>query len=79
MHEGAETRVGEDSELLEELDVKVGMLQVSVLSPFLFVVVVDVVTELEGEGVQIELYADDLISMSRSILGLRNRERDTNV
>ena len=35
-----------DSELSEEFDVKVGMHQGSVLSPFPFVVVVDVVTEL---------------------------------
>ena len=38
-------RVRVDSELSEEFDVKVGMHQGSVLSPFLFVVEVDVVTE----------------------------------
>ena len=35
-----------DYELSEEFEVKVGMLQGSVLSPFLFGEVVDVVTEL---------------------------------
>ena len=45
LYEGAKTRVRVDSELSEELEVKVGMHQGSVLSPFLFVVVVDVVTE----------------------------------
>ena len=34
-----------DSQLLEELEVEVGMNQGSVLSPFIFAVVVDVVTE----------------------------------
>ena len=34
-----------DSELSEEFDVKEGMLQGSVLSPFLFAVVVNVVSE----------------------------------
>ena len=34
-----------DSELSEELEVKVGMHQGSVMSPFLIAVVVDVVTE----------------------------------
>ena len=47
LYEGAKTRVRVDSELLEELEVKVGMHQGSVLSPFLFTVVVDVVTELD--------------------------------
>ena len=40
------TRVRVYSELSEEFDVKVGMYHGSVLSPFLFVVVVDVVTDL---------------------------------
>ena len=44
-YEGAKTRVRVDSELSEELEVKVGVHQGSVLSPFLFALVVDVVTE----------------------------------
>ena len=47
MHEGAKTRARVDSELTEELEVKEGMHQGSVLSPFLFAVVVDVVTEFD--------------------------------
>ena len=43
--EKAKTRVGVDFELSEELDVKVGMFQSSVLSPFLPAVLVDDVTE----------------------------------
>ena len=38
-----------DSELSEEFEVKVGVYQISVLSPFLFAVVVDVVTEFAIE------------------------------
>ena len=45
LYEGANARVRVDSELSEELEAKVGMHQGSVLSPFLFAVVVDVVTE----------------------------------
>ena len=47
LYDGAKTRVSVDSELLEELEVKVGVHQGSVLSPFLFPVVVDVVTEFD--------------------------------
>ena len=45
LYEGAKTRVTVDSELSEEFEVKVGMCQGSVLSPYLFAVVVDVVTK----------------------------------
>ena len=47
LNEGAKTRVKVDSELSEELKVKVGMHQRSVLSPFLFDVVVDAVIEFD--------------------------------
>ena len=46
LHEGAKTRVRVDCELSDEFEVKVVMLQSSVLSPFLVLFVVDVVTEL---------------------------------
>ena len=49
--EGAKTRVRVDSELSEEFEVNVGMHQVSVLSPFLFSVVADVVIQLARQGV----------------------------
>ena len=65
LYEGAKTRVKVDSELSEEFVVKVGMLQGSMLSPFLYEVVVDVVTEFSREGAQSELlYANDLVLMS---------------
>ena len=44
LYEGAMTRVRVDSELSEEFDVKVVMHYGSVLSPFLFALVVDVIT-----------------------------------
>ena len=64
LSEGAKTRVRVDSELSEENEVKVGMHQGSVLSPFLFAVVVDGVTEFAREGALSEmLYADNLVLM----------------
>ena len=70
--EGAKTSVRVDSELSHEFEVIVGMHQGSVLSPFLFAVVVDVVTEFAGEVVLSELlYADDLVLMSETIERLR--------
>ena len=44
LYQGAKTRVRVDSELSEEFEVKVGMHQGSVLSHFLFALVIDVVT-----------------------------------
>ena len=74
LYQGAKTRVRVVSELSEEYEVEVGMHKVSVLSPFPFAVVVDVVTEFASEGALSELlYADDLILMNERINGLRNK------
>ena len=74
LYDGAKTRVRVDSELSEEFEVKVWMNQGSVLSPFLFAVVVDVVTVFAREVVLSELLcADDLLLMSETIEGLRNK------
>ena len=74
LYGGAKTRVRADSELSEEFEVKVWMHQGSVLSSFIFAVVVDVVTEFAKEGALRELlYANDLILMSETIEGLRNK------
>ena len=63
-----------DSELSAEFEVKVGMHQGSILSPFLYAVMVDVVTEFAREGVlSVLLYADDLVLMSETIEGLWNK------
>ena len=61
LYEGAKTRVRVGSEMSEEFGVMVGVHQGFVLSPFLFNIVVDVVTEGAREGLLMEmLYADDL-------------------
>ena len=74
LHGGAKTRVKIDSEVPEELEVKVGMHQGSVLSPFLLALVIDVVTEFAIEGALSEsLYADDLVLISETIEGLRDK------
>ena len=63
-----------DSELSEELEVNVWMHQESVLSPFLLAVVVGVDTEFFREGTLSELfYADNLVHMSETIDGLRDK------
>ena len=48
LYEEAKTRIRAASQLSDEFEVKVGMHQGSVLSPFLFALVVDVVTEFAG-------------------------------
>ena len=74
LYEGAKTRVIVDSELSEEFEVKVGMYQGFVLPPFLFAMVEDVVTKFAREGSLSELlYVDDLVLMSDTIEGLRNK------
>ena len=71
LYEGAKTRVRVDSELSEKFEVKVGMHHGSVLSPFLFAVVKDVVTEFARDGALSELlHANDLL-LSETIEGLR--------
>ena len=73
LYEGAKITVRVDSELSEEFEVNVGLHKGSVLSLFLFAVVV-VGTEFAREGALSELlYADDLVLMSETIKGLRNK------
>ena len=73
LYEEAKTRVSVDSVLSLECEVNMWMHQRSVLSPFVFVVVVDVVTVLAREGALSELmYAGDFVLMSETTEGLRN-------
>ena len=72
MRERRQVRV--DYELSEKFEVKVVMQHGSILSPFLFAVVVDVVTDFFSEGALSELlYADDLVLMSETSEGPRNK------
>ena len=67
-------QVRDDCELSEEFEIKVEMYQGSVLSPFIFAVVVDIVTEFASEGTLSELLcADGIVLMSETIEGLRNK------
>ena len=71
---GAKTRVRVGSAYSEEFKVKVGVHQGSVLSPLLFAIVVDVITENARRGVVNELlYADDLVIMSEDMEDLKER------
>ena len=65
MYKGAKTRVKVGDGYSEEFDVGVGVHQGSVLSPFLFSIVLDVLSEDERKGALYELlYADDLVLMA---------------
>ena len=69
--EEARTRVEVDSELSEEFEVNVGMHQGSELLRFLFALVVDVVTDFVRDCTLCDLlYADELVLMSETIVGL---------
>ena len=69
LYEGAKTRVGVDSELLEEFEVKVWMHQRSVLLYFCFVVG-DVNKLAKNDLLNELLYADVSVMISE---GLRNK------
>ena len=74
LYEGSRTKVRVGSWTSDEFGVRVGVHQGSVLSPLIFAIVVDVVTEHAREGLLNEiLYADDLVLMSESLEDLRER------
>lgn len=74
LYDGARTRVRVDSEVTEPFEVKVGVHQGSVLSPLLFVTVMDVLSEAVRGGLLLELlYADDLVIMAESLQELERK------
>ena len=63
-----------DRELFQEFFRQVGVHQGSVLSPLLFAIAVDVISENPREGLMNEiLYADDLVLMSESMESLKEK------
>ena len=74
MYEGAKTTVRTSDRNSDSFEVKVGLHQGSVLSPLLFVIVVDVVSKKLREGLPWErLYADDLLLMADSEEALKEK------
>ena len=72
LYEGAKTRVRVGLELSQEFEVKVGVHQGSTLSPLLFAIMVDMITESVRNGLMSEmLYADHLVLTSETMEGLR--------
>ena len=71
------TVVRTDTGLSESFEVKVGLYQGSVLSPLLFVSVMDVVSSKARSGLPSELlYADDLVIMAPTMEQLGRRMAD---
>ena len=74
MYRGAKTRVRIGSTLSDGFDVDVGVHQGSILSPFLFISVMDVVCGSVMEGLLFEiLYADDLVLMAEDMSELQTK------
>ena len=72
LYEGAETKVRIGAGLSEEFSVKVGVHQGSVLSPLLFAMVIDEVTENARKGWMKQiLHADNLVLMGETMEELR--------
>ena len=80
LYEGSKTKVKVGSKFSEEFYVAVGVHHRSVLSPLLFAIVVNVVTENAREGLIKEaLYTDDLVPMSEIMESLKKRFKNGEV
>ena len=75
LYVGLKTKVEAGSQFLKQFYVAVGVHQRSVLSPLLFAIVLNVVTENASEGLmkEIVLNKDDLALISETIKGLKER------
>ena len=68
LYKGCKTAVSVDGELSSSFSVKVGVHQKSTLSPPLFIMVMDALTEDVRDGLLMELlYADDLVLCGESL------------
>ena len=74
LYEGCKTAVLVDGELSSSFSVKVGVHQGSALSPLLFLMVMDVLTEDVRDGSLMELlYADDLVLCGESLNDVKDK------
>ena len=68
LYKGCKTAASVDGELSVSFSVKVGVYQMSALSPLLFIMVMDVLTEDVRNGSLMELlYADNLVLCGESL------------
>ena len=74
LYEGSRTKVIVGTGLSEEFRVRVGVHQGFVITPLIFAIAVDAVTEQARKGLLNEiLYADDLVLMSENLENFRGR------
>ena len=74
LYHGLKTKIRMGSKLSEEFLIQIGAIQGSVLSPLLFAIAVDAISEKAREGLMDEiLYAGDLVLMSESIENLKDK------
>ena len=68
LYKGVRMKVKVATHLCDEFEVNVGIHNGSVLSPLMFVIVIDVVTNKIGDGtLQQLLYADDLVLIAETM------------
>ena len=68
LYKGCKTAFSVDGELSSSFSVKVGVHQGSTLSPLLFIMVMDVLTEdVRDDSLMEMLYADDLVLCGKSL------------